>query len=161
MSRRPKPESSHSPKMTVRGIAQHFGVDRSTVCRWIHLGCPVSDLGSVGRGRGSQLDPESVTHWLVSRHVPVVVQQSDDRVLGLVAHALLDAVKRDDLARRTKTTEPQAALAVMIIFERVFRNVKQAPLTRDQVPEHLMQLCTIYLDSVERDTFTDTRRKAP
>lgn len=147
--------------MTVAGIARHFKVDRSTVNRWIQAGCPVSDLGSVGRGHATQLDLEAVSRWRVAHCVPIVAQQSDDRVLGLVAQALIDALKRDELARRMKTTDAQAALGVLIVYERLYRNVMQGPLTREQLPQQLMQICTNYLDSVERNTFTGTRRSAP
>ena len=136
--------------MTVHAIAKKFEVDRSTVSRWIQAGCPVLELGSVGRGRGSQLDPEAVARWRVGQCAPAVARQSDEHVLGVVTQALLDALNRDDLARRTKTTEAQAALAVLIVFERVYRNLKERPLTREQLPKPLMRLCTIYLDSAER-----------
>lgn len=114
------------------------------------MGCPTCELGSVGRGHGSVLDPDEVARWQVAKHVPVVTQDGDNRLLDVVAQALIAVLKLDDLARRIKVTDAQAALCILIIFERVYRNVRQEPLTREKIPIQLMQLCIIHLDSVER-----------
>jgi len=136
--------------MTVTETAKHFRVDRSTVNKWISKGCPCVEWGSAGRSHGHRLDLDAVQRWRVAQLVPTLAQQSEADVLAIVETALLDSLKRDDLATRTKTTEAQVALAVLIIFERVYRNVKQTPLEPHQVPEQLRHLCTVYLDSVER-----------
>ena len=144
--------------LSVRAVAEHFGVDPSTVRRWIQKGCPCISLGSVGRGRGSRLDLEAVSRWRVSQLVPTVAHRREDDVLLVIETALLDSLKYDDLANRIKCSESQSALAVMIIFERCYRNVKHEALEPRHIPEQMKHLCAINLGSVERGTF---QRRSP
>jgi len=140
--------------VSVPEAGTYFGFDCSTVRYWIQkLGCPVYELGSVGRGCGSRLNLDDVERWRIARLVPTCAAKAQEDVLAIVERALLDSLKRDDLANRTKMTGAQAALAVLIIFERAFKNLKQQPLEHEHVPEQLRNLCAIHLDSVERGTF--------
>ena len=139
--------------MTVGAAATHFKVHASTIRSWIRRGAPCLEAGSVGRGHGSRLDPQAVQNWLVAQRVPSVAVEAEQEVLTILATALFDSVKRDHLADQIGMTEAQAARAVLVIFERAFRNVRRQPLQRRDLPEEMKRLCAIYLDSIERRIF--------
>lgn len=138
--------------VSLRESAKFFRVDVSTIRRWVQIGCPCLALGSVGRGHGTLLDLEAVARWRAAQCVPQLTERAYDHVLELAEVALIHALTRDGLARRTRTTDAQAALSVLIIFERLYRNIMQRPLEKAQLPEQLRHLCANYLDSVERGT---------
>lgn len=116
------------------------------------------DLGSVGRGHGSDLDLDEVTRWRMQQAFPLAADRSDDDMLQKFEHGLLDALKRDDLAKRVRISDPQAALCILIVYERLFRNLKQRPMTKPEVPAQLSHLGDIYLNSIEHETFLSRRR---
>lgn len=142
-------EKAEVIRVTGAQLARHFEVHPSTIRRWVAAGCPVLELGSVGRGHGASFHIPAVEQWRIRQTVPTAIHRSDQETLDVVTTALLDTLKRDDLAKRAKITGMQAALVVLLIFERVYRNIKQQPLERQEVPEEMRHLCAIYLNSVE------------
>ena len=78
---------------SVREIAKHFKRDPSTVHRWINSGCPTLELGEVGRGHTSRLDPQAVEQWLVSQLVPTLAHRVEQDV-PLVEREAVDVVDR-------------------------------------------------------------------
>jgi len=132
--------------------AKHLRLHRSTLSKWLKAGAPCLEEGQSGRGHTAMVDLDALMRWKAGKLAPGLAQRNDEDLLALMATVLMDALKRDALATRTKTTEAQAALAVLIIFERLYRNVKQQPLTPQHIPEQMRHLCTDYLNSVERGT---------
>lgn len=147
------PDEAAVSSVPLAQAAKQLHCHRSTISRWLKQGAPCLEEGRDGRGHSAIVNVDALMRWKAGKLAPALAQRNDDDILRLVETALFDALKRDDLARRTKTTDAQAALAVLIIFERLYRNVKQQPLEPRGVPEQMRRLCTDYLDSVERGTF--------
>jgi phage terminase Nu1 subunit (DNA packaging protein) len=133
--------------------AKRIGKHRSTLSKWLKQGAPCVEEGHDGRGHSAIVDVDALMRWKAGKLAPGLAQRHDEDILKLMETALMDALKRDELQHRTKTTAAQAALAVLIIFERVYRNIKQQPLEARDVPAQMRNLCTDYLDSVERGRF--------
>jgi len=124
--------------VTIPQVARHFGVDLSTVRRWIVNGCPVVRRGRRGPGGGAVLDLDAV---IVYRGGPVAgrVGFSVDEVMEDVAAALRDAVMRDNLDLRVDITKAQAATACVMLFEQIGKQFGR--LVRwDEAPEAIRAL---------------------
>jgi hypothetical protein len=132
--------------MTVRQLAMHLGVHIGTVRRWVRFGCPCIELGSVGRGHGTQLDPVEVQQWRVSQLIPTLAAQAEADVLKILATALYDVLKRDGLMGQTLPAE----LMVLQVYERAHLNITHEPLQLKDLPEEMKRISAIHLDSVER-----------
>ena len=139
--------------MPLKEAAKTLRLHRSTLSKWLKQGAPCLEEGSSGRGHTARVDLEAIQRWRARKFAAGLAQRNDTELLDLMATALMDAMKRDDLQHRTKTTADQVALAVLIIYERVYRNVMQQPLEPQDVPHAMRNLCTDYLDFVERGTF--------
>ena len=134
----------------LRLAAKQLRLHRSTLSKWLKAGAPCVEEGSDGRGHTAIVDLDALMRWRAGKLAPGLAQRNEDDMLQLFETALMDSLKRDDLARRAKITDMQAALILLVIFERLYRNVKQEPLTPQHVPAQMRHLCTDYLNSVER-----------
>ena len=143
--------------MTLSDAAKELKVHIGTLRRDVRNGCPTLSLGSVGRGHGTQIDPEAWKLWRAERAVPSLAQQTQDTTLSTLTTILVDTLKRDDLAACAQLSEGQAYMAVLKIYERAYRNVTQSPLTADQLPVELKPFHAIVLESIERGTFYSRR----
>lgn len=139
--------------MPLAQAAKTLSLHRSTLSKWLKQGAPCLEEGHSGRGHTARVDLEAIQRWRARKFAAGLAQRNDTELLELMVRALMDAMKRDDLQRRTKTTADQVALCVLIIYERYYRNLKQQPLEPQDVPQAMRNLCTDYLDSVERGTF--------
>ena len=135
--------------MNVQAASKHFRVHPTTVRRWVSRGCPTLELGGVGRGHRSRLDPQSVERWLVEQRVPSASAQAEQDVLAIVATALYDVLKRDGLEGQILAAER----VVLMIYERLYRNVKQTPLQVKDLPDEMKRVCFNYLEFVEHGHF--------
>ena len=144
--------------MTLREASKLLGVHTGTLRRYVRQGMPTVELGSVGRGHGTQVNLEHAKLWIAQQAVPTINATKHDDTLHRMAVALYDCLKRDDLAARTHISEAQAALCVLLIFERCYRNLHQSPLTADCLPEQLRCYRSIVLDSMELGIFPSSRR---
>ena len=136
--------------MTIVQVAKKLGKHPATIRAWVRRGAPCLTLGSVGRGHGSCLDLDALQRWRVQQLAPGLTSRADDDLLGIVETALLDCLRRDGLAQRARITDPQAALIVVLVYERFFRNLKQTPMTAARLPVKMKRQCAIWLDSVEQ-----------
>lgn len=93
-----------SRKVPLREAAKQFGVHLSTIRRWIADEAPTVSPGEVGRGRGSIVDLDSLQRWLADSKGLQVQGRTDNDILALVAHCLIDAFKRDAVAERVGIT---------------------------------------------------------
>ena len=133
--------------MTVVGAAKYFRVHPATIRSWIRRGCPVIELGGVGRNHSSKLDAGAVENWLIERRVPSAAARVEQDILGIAATALYDVLKRDGLAGQTLAAER----VVLMIYERLYRNVKQTPLEAKDVPAEMKRIVTNYIDCIEEN----------
>jgi hypothetical protein len=143
--------------LSLTEAANALGVHVATLRKWIRQGAPTLALGSVGRTHGTQVDPEAVKLWRAQRAVPSLTHTAQADTLQTVAVALFDTLKRDDLAATAGLTDGQAAMAVLMVFERAYKNVKREPLAVDGVPELLKPFHAIVLESLEQGTFHQRR----
>lgn len=144
--------------MTLADAAKALGVHTGTLRRDVRNGCPTISLGSVGRGHGTQIDPEAWKLWRAQRVVPSLTQQAQDTTLNTLTTILVDTLKRDALAGCAHLTDAQAALVVLKIYGRAYLNVHREPFTLDALPSALKPFYAIYLESVERGNFSTQRR---
>lgn len=123
--------------MRLREAARLLGIDASTLRRDIRAGCPVVELGSVGRSKGTRVDLDQVRRWRATKH---------GEVLPTLEAALLD-VFRDAIHEKLKIQPGQLAYLLIRIYEKVYEDVTHLPLV--ELPEEMRRLCTICLDFLE------------
>ena len=143
--------------MTFPQAAKVLNFHISTLRKWVGQGAPTDELGAVGRGHATQVDPDALMRWRMAKVAPTLARRSQDELLTIMETALLDCVKRDSVAAKAGLTDGQAAMVVLLVFERLFRNVKETPLTADHLPAGMASLRAIYIDSIERRTFSPRR----
>ncbi|MBI5315038.1 MAG: helix-turn-helix domain-containing protein [Nitrospirae bacterium] len=144
--------------MTLPQAAKLLNLHPATLRKWIRNGAPTISLGEVGRGHGTTVDLEQLKTWRATRAVPTLADHDKRDTLSIVSTALLDALKRDALAGKAGLTEGQAAMVVLVIFERCYRNIHKAPLTADTLPPELKPFGAIVLQSIESGSFITSRR---
>lgn len=152
MSRRRDSDTSKRI-MGIRQAAFALRVHPATVRSWIAEGCPCVSVGEVGPGRGATVDLESVRAWRAARLVPGLQSREQADALMIVETALLDSLKRDDLARRVSISPTQAIHLVLLIYERAYRNIKESALTVDALSAQMKCLNAIYIESTARGHF--------
>jgi hypothetical protein len=143
--------------LSLTEAANALGVHVGTVRRDVRNGAPTEELGSVGRGHATRIDLEKYKLWRAERHVPTLTSQVKHDTLQTLTTILLDTLKRDDLGAQVGLSEAQAALAVLMVFERAYKNVNREPLTTDQLPPELKPFHAIVLESLEQGTFHQRR----
>jgi phage terminase Nu1 subunit (DNA packaging protein) len=84
--------------------AKQLRLHRSTLSKWLKQGAPCLEEGRDGRGHSAIVNLDALMRWKAGKLAPALAQRHDDEILTFVEAALLDALKRDDLARRTKMT---------------------------------------------------------
>ena len=110
----------------------------STVRRWIRNGCPTVRLGETGR-EGSLVMLDDVQRWRAG-----LSGVGDDNELQQIADSLLDTIKRDEVYERAGISERQAAIVLLLAFQRYFRNTKHRQIEKEDVlPDAIEQICTI------------------
>ncbi|MCC6543093.1 MAG: hypothetical protein IT392_01150 [Nitrospirae bacterium] len=128
-----------SQAVKITQAAKELRKTPSTIRRWIRQGCPTVQLGETGR-EGSLVILEDIKLWRAG------IQRNDDIVMDKVAIALLDALKRDGVHERAGTSERQAAMILLLAFNRYFKNEKLREIDRDdKLPDAIVQICTIAL----------------
>ena len=124
--------------ITLKAAAQTLNKSESTLRRWIRRGCPTVQLGETGR-EGSLLILEDVQRWRVG-----LSGVGDDNELQQIADSLLDTIKRDEVYERAGISERQAAIVLLLAFQRYFRNTKHRQIEKEDVlPDAIEQICTI------------------
>jgi hypothetical protein len=78
---------------SLRAAARHFGVDPSTVRRWIREGAPCVEPGSAGRTHGARVDLVAVARWRAARLG--VVDEDRRGLLPTIQEAILGTLRRD------------------------------------------------------------------
>jgi hypothetical protein len=144
--------------MTLIQAAKQLNIHPATLRKWIARGCPTVSLGEVGRGHGSEVDLHQIQLWRAQQAVPSFSQAAHNDTLQLLTVALLDTLKRDDLAARVGLTDPQAYMACLLIYERFYKNLTHEPLTADILPPELKPFGAIVLHSMESGSFITSRR---
>mgnify|MGYP001175494123 FL=1 len=129
--------------------ARALKIHRTTLRRWIAAGCPVVELGEVGRGRGSLVDLAAVRRWKSAQAGGDAVTRDDERVLGLIAESFVDCLKRDGFHHRAQIAEGQAAGFLFLVFERVWMNVTRRSRDEIALPEQMKRLRSIYVGWAE------------
>jgi hypothetical protein len=115
--------------ITVREAALEFGVDPSTVRRWItgENGPPCARPGQPGRGRGALVNLEDLRRWRAQRAGIVVASAGVD--LDGVARGLLAAFKRgnagetDPIWRQLGDKSNRGALILSEAYTSIAREV--------------------------------------
>jgi phage terminase Nu1 subunit (DNA packaging protein) len=143
--------------MNLRRAAKTLNVHIATVRKWIRKGCPCIEQGEVGRRGGTEVDLEQVRRWRVQQVIPSFEERSQADTLQLLTVALLDVLRRDDLAGRAHLSEAQAALVTLLVFERAYRNLKHKPLTLEYLPVAMKPFHSIVVSSMESGTFHQRR----
>lgn len=122
--------------VTLTEAARELNKSESTLRRWIRKGCPAIRLGETGRD-GSLVRIDDIKQWRAG------VSINADHDLEIVAEALLDTLKRDCVHERAVISERQAAIVLLLAFQRYFRNTKhRQPEKEDVLPETIEHLCT-------------------
>ena len=133
--------------------AKHFNVHPYTVRRWIvKEGCPCESLGTVGRGKGSLVDPEEVQRWRAEKYGAVTVQRETAEVLAIIATALIDTLKRDQAHERVDIHQGQASGLLALAYQRIWQNLTRRPLDEFVPPPEIKHLCAIFVQWRERQT---------
>ncbi len=93
-------------------------------------------MGETGR-EGSLVRIDDIKLWRAG------VQKNEDNILEKVADAFLDALKRDGVHERVGVTEREAAMILLMAFNRLFKNMKLREIEKeDSLPEAIKHLCT-------------------
>lgn len=113
--------------------ARQLDVDVSTLRRWIQRGAPtVNGPGEVGRGHGSEVDPEAVRRW--KDGTPATLD------LDALAVALWDVLRRDQADALMGISERQCAGVLALVFDRVVMNLTHHPADLATLPARVRQL---------------------
>lgn len=119
--------------VSLREAARALDVDVSTLRRWIQRGAPtVNGPGEVGRGNGSEVDPEAVRRW--KDGTPATLD------LEALAVALWDVLRRDQADALTGITERQCAGVLVLVFDRMFMNLTHQAPDLATLPARVRQL---------------------
>ena len=129
--------------MTLSAASKILGVHPGTVRKWIRQGAPTLELGSVGRGHSSQVDPEAIRRWLVQRDVPGVVEQTQAAQLNALADSLWRVLRNDQAARVVGITERQAAGLLLLTYERLAKDLTREPVDLADLPAQMKLLGSI------------------
>lgn len=138
--------SNDKPGISLKEAADALGIDVSTLRRDIAAGCPVVDLGAVGRGNGSRVDVEAVRRWRAGTR---------GEILPLLEHALVE-VFRDGVHERLKIAPGALAFILIKTYERVHEFATQQPLVG--LPLEMRRLCAICLDWLESGQFPNQEK---
>ena len=110
-----EPSASKFAGSSVVAVARHFGIDQSTLRRWVQSGCPTLVRGSCGPGCGSRFDLLAVKQWRGMARGQVGL--TPDQVLQRLAAALLSALEENHLSLRAGISREAAAAALLVAWE--------------------------------------------
>lgn len=133
--------SNDEPGISLKEAAKVLEIDISTLRRDIAAGCPVVELGSVGRGKGSRVDVDAVRRWRAGVR---------GEVLPVLENALM-AVFQDGVHKRVKMPPGAVAYLLLKIYERAYEHERSEPLV--DLPVEMRRLCAICLEWIEGGNF--------
>jgi len=130
--------------------AKELRIHPSTLRRWIVAGCPVCELGEVGRGKGSRVDLEAVKRWRGQKAHDAQRQRTDEEILSLLVRSLVDVIQEDMAHLRFEMAEGQAAGLLSCAYQRFWRNFMLRSGDEYQRPPEIEHLCAIWLRWLDR-----------
>lgn len=117
--------------------------DLSTVQKWIARGAPTVRPGSPGRGKGAVVNLKDLLRWRAGDFA----QDDHEEILERLAVAMWDTFLRDDLAGRIGITKKESAGALILMFERFYKNLKHGPVPElEKLPETMRKLFHVWLE---------------
>lgn len=134
-----------STGVTIQAAARALRVDVSTLRRDIAAGCPVVELGSVGRGKGTLVDVDTVRRWRALRR---------GDVLPTLERALMKTFQ-GGIHDRLHISPGHVAYVLIKVYEHAFEAVTQEPLL--DLHGEMRRLCAICLESVTNGEFSERR----
>ncbi|MCC7203116.1 MAG: hypothetical protein IT393_10715 [Nitrospirae bacterium] len=127
--------------VTLSQAARVLNRDTSTLRRWIKKGCPTVRMGETGR-EGSLVCLDDIKRWRAG-----VDGIGSTELLETFATALLDSLKRDEVHLRAEITERQTAIALLLAFNRLFKNMYHREIDKDDpLPEAIRQIRTFAVE---------------
>lgn len=114
-----------------------------TVRRWIKAGAPCVSLGEVGRGHGSRVDLDALQRWLAHRAAPGLTETAQAIQLDALAESLWRVLRNDGVAEKVGISERQAAGLLLLVYERLAKDLTHRPVDLEDLPEQMKRLCSI------------------
>jgi hypothetical protein len=129
--------------LSVRQVAKVHHKSPMWVRRQIAAGAPCVELGSVGRGRGSRIDLAAFQRWLANRAAPGLTVAAHTIQLDELSESLWRVLRNDTAAETVGITERQAAKFLLLIFDRLAKDLTREPVDLADLPARMKQFCAI------------------
>ena len=129
--------------LTVRQMANMLHKYPMWIRRMIAAGAPCVELGSVGRGKGSRIDPNAFQRWLANRAAPGLTVAAHTIQLDELSESLWRVLRNDKAVEKVGITERQAATLLLLTYDRLAKDLTREPVDLADLPARMKQFCAI------------------
>lgn len=132
---------THVQGMSLKEAARKLRIDVSTLRRDIATGCPVLELGSVGRGKGARVDLDAVRRWRASKRGDALA----------LFEAAMEKFLLSGLLDVPGLRPAQAVVVVVRMYRALYEYVTGMEVTKHTMPAQMKRLCAIGIQYSDRD----------
>jgi hypothetical protein len=137
-------------EISLLAAAKALNKTPKTLLGWIKAGAPCVREGEIGRGHGTLVNLEALQQWRAAHVAPGLRQQTQRQQLQALAISLMRCYRNDQAAQVVGTTEQQAAGLLLLVYERLAKDLTGEPVTVGDLPEEMKLLGFISTDSPPR-----------